>query len=47
MYRFVTEIVGKVPGVRKTSTVLVPLVLKDVYEWRIPAAACSDSEEAG
>ena len=47
LYRFVTEVVGKVPGVRKTSTVLVPLVLKDVYEWRIPASACSDSQEAG
>lgn len=36
LYRLVTEIIGKVPGVRKTSTVLVPLVLKDVYDWRIP-----------
>lgn len=39
LYRFVTEVVGKVPGVRKTTTLLVPLTLKDVYEWRIPAAA--------
>ena len=39
LYRFVTEVVGKVPGVRKTTTLLVPLTLKDVYEWHIPAAA--------
>lgn len=37
VYRFVTEVVGKVPGVRKTTTSIVPLVLKDVNQWRIPA----------
>ena len=37
VYRFVTEVIGKVPGVRKTTTSIVPLVLKDVYQWRIPA----------
>jgi Lrp/AsnC family transcriptional regulator for asnA, asnC and gidA len=36
VYRFVTEIIGKIPGVRKTTTSIVPLVLKDVYQWRIP-----------
>lgn len=36
VYRFVTEMVSKVPGVRKTTTSIVPVVLKDVYEWRIP-----------
>jgi Lrp/AsnC family transcriptional regulator for asnA, asnC and gidA len=47
LYRFVTEVVGNVPGVRKTSTILVPVILKDVYEWRIPAPARSDSQEKG
>jgi len=37
VYRFVTEVVSKVPGVRKTNTSIVPIVLKDVYQWRIPA----------
>jgi Lrp/AsnC family transcriptional regulator, regulator for asnA, asnC and gidA len=37
VYRFVTEVVGKTPGVRKTTTSIVPLVLKDVYQWRIPS----------
>jgi len=36
VYRFVTEVIGKSPGVRKTVTNIVPLVLKDVYQWRIP-----------
>jgi Lrp/AsnC family transcriptional regulator for asnA, asnC and gidA len=37
VYRFVMEVIGKVPGVRKTTTSIVPLVLKDVYQWRIPS----------
>lgn len=36
VYRFVTEVLRKIPGVRKTTTAIVPLVLKDVYEWDIP-----------
>ncbi len=36
VYRFITEVIGKVPGVRKTTTSIVPLVIKDVYQWRIP-----------
>ena len=36
VYRFVTEVIGKIPGVRKTTTSIVPLVLKDVNDWRIP-----------
>jgi len=36
IYRFITEVIGKVPGVRKTITSIVPLVLKDVYQWHIP-----------
>jgi len=36
IYQFVTEVVRKVPGVRKTTTSIVPLMLKDVYQWRVP-----------
>ncbi len=36
VYYFVTEVVRKVPGVRKTTTSIVPIVLKDVYQWRVP-----------
>jgi Lrp/AsnC family transcriptional regulator for asnA, asnC and gidA len=36
IYRFVTEVIGRIPGVRKTTTSIVPIVLKDVYQWRVP-----------
>ena len=36
IYHFVTEVVRKVTGVRKTTTSIVPLILKDVYQWRVP-----------
>jgi Lrp/AsnC family transcriptional regulator for asnA, asnC and gidA len=36
IYHFVTEVVRKIAGVRKTTTSIVPIVLKDVYQWRIP-----------
>jgi len=42
VYHFVTEVIGKVPGVRKTTTSIVPVVLKDVYQWRIPKALVAD-----
>jgi Lrp/AsnC family transcriptional regulator for asnA, asnC and gidA len=45
VYRFVTEVVRKVPGVRKTVTSIVPIVLKDVYQWRIPERVPSDASE--
>jgi Lrp/AsnC family transcriptional regulator for asnA, asnC and gidA len=36
IYHFVTDVIRKVPGVRKTVSSIVPLVLKDVYQWRVP-----------
>lgn len=36
IYQFITEVVRKTPGVRKTTTSIVPLVIKDVYQWRVP-----------
>jgi len=36
IYRFVTNVIAKIPGVRKTTTNIVPEVLKDVHQWRIP-----------
>lgn len=36
IYHFVTEVIRKVTGVRKTTTSIVPIILKDVYQWRIP-----------
>lgn len=42
VYRLVTEVIGKVPGVRKTTTSIVPQVLKDIYQWQIPASTCNN-----
>ncbi len=36
LLRFVDEVIGKVQGVSRTRTVVVPWKLKDIYEWRIP-----------
>ena len=40
LYDFVTQVIAQVPGVRKTTTVLLPVVLKDVYQWSIPLSQC-------
>lgn len=44
IYRIVTEVIGKIPGVRKTTTSIVPVVLKDVYQWHIPGDATGASD---
>jgi Lrp/AsnC family transcriptional regulator for asnA, asnC and gidA len=45
VYRFATEVVGRLPGVRKTSTLILPLKLKDVYDWQIPSSFCMDNRD--
>lgn len=45
IYHFVTEVVRKVTGVRKTTTSIVPLVLKDVYMWRVPERILQELDE--
>ena len=42
LYGFVTQVIAQVPGVRKTTTVLVPVIVKDVYQWSIPLSQCLD-----
>jgi len=37
LYEFVTEVIGRIPGVRKTHTSLVPLIIKDDHLWHIPS----------
>ena len=34
LYHFVTEVIGKLPGVKKTTTMIVPIRLKRM--WHIP-----------
>jgi DNA-binding Lrp family transcriptional regulator len=45
VYHFVTEVVRKISGVRKTTTSIVPIILKDVYQWRVPAGTIQESPE--
>ena len=45
IYYFVTEVVRKLPGVRKTTTSIVPIVLKDVYQWRIPLGLAENAPD--
>jgi Lrp/AsnC family transcriptional regulator for asnA, asnC and gidA len=41
LYRFVTEVIAAVPGVRKTTTILLPIIVKDDNQWPIPASRCA------
>lgn len=43
LYEFVTEILGKIPGVRKTTTSMVPFIVKDIEQWRIPSSVFRDA----
>jgi hypothetical protein len=45
IYYFVTEVVRKVSGVRKTTTSIVPIILKDVYQWRVPERIANELSE--
>ena len=45
IYYFVTEVVRKVQGVRKTTTSIVPIILKDVYQWRVPERIANELSE--
>jgi Lrp/AsnC family transcriptional regulator for asnA, asnC and gidA len=43
-YAYATEVIGKLPGIRKTTISIVPITLKDVYDWKIPASVLQDSD---
>ena len=45
VYKFVTEVVRKVPGVRRTVTSIVPNIVKDIYHWRIPGRVVDNDHE--
>ena len=46
-YTFVTEVIAKVSGVRKTITSIVPVILKDTYDWHIPPSPASIADNSG
>ncbi len=47
IYHFITEVVRKTPGVRKTTTSIVPIVVKDVYQWRVPERIVKQTAQKG
>lgn len=47
LLRLVNEVIGKVPGVTRTRTVMVPWKLKDVYQWDIPAGRADPRRTSG
>lgn len=36
LYQFITNVLHKIPGVRRTQTFLLPIILKDIYSWYPP-----------
>jgi DNA-binding Lrp family transcriptional regulator len=37
LYTFVTDVISKISGVRKTHTSFVPIIIKDDHRWQIPS----------
>lgn len=37
LYRFITEMVQTIPGVHRSQTYLLPVRVKDVYQWYPPS----------
>ncbi len=37
LYTFVTDLISRIPGVRRTHTSFVPLIIKDDQRWPIPS----------
>lgn len=44
LFRFVTEVIDRIPGVKRTIISLVPYVIKDDSRWRIPASLFENRE---
>lgn len=47
LHAFVSDVVGHIPGVTRTSTMLVPWKVKDVHQWRVPDKAPSNRSITG
>jgi Lrp/AsnC family transcriptional regulator, regulator for asnA, asnC and gidA len=39
LYHFVSDVISQVPGVKKTTIQLLPIILKDIYQWKLPASS--------
>ncbi len=36
LHYLVNEVIGKMPGVRRTTVTIIPVILKEIDQWRIP-----------
>lgn len=45
LYRFVTDVVGKINGVKRFTIRVIPIIVKDLDEWRIPSFALKRDKE--
>lgn len=45
LFHFVTEVLGKIPGVRRTQTHLLPLKFKDMDVWLPPEPENDNTDE--
>jgi len=43
LFNFVTETIGKIPGVRKTHISFVPIKVKDDHVWPIPSSCIQNN----
>ena len=41
VYQFMTEVVGKMPGVIKTKTSIFPIQMKAAHNWRVPTSSAN------
>jgi len=46
LYDFVTEVIGHIPGVRKTHTSFVPIIIKDDHIWHIPSYCVKEEKHS-
>jgi len=45
LYNFVADVIGKIPGVRRTTTAIIPVIVKDIFEWHIPSSVCCNEPD--
>jgi Lrp/AsnC family transcriptional regulator for asnA, asnC and gidA len=46
LYQFVSEVLGRIPGVRKTRTSFITLIIKDDHLWHIPPSCIQENKPA-
>ncbi len=44
LFSFVTDVIGQIPGVRKTHISFVPLRIKDDHIWQIPSFCIQEDD---